>query len=165
MHHQLPQHDELFAVEGGDSDNDDEVVASRDEVMQGDPEEEGWDNVNEDEIEGDGDRQILMGNVDARRSWADLAAAGEDSVQGETPRPGRESLSAKAGIILVCRPPPSSSLRGSTHYHTVLRPLGHTQHLCRHPAVPRHRLDSVHIRYARATQIRAPWGPPRKDTT
>jgi hypothetical protein len=98
-HHQLPQHDELFAIEGGGSDDDEGAVTSRDGVTRGDPEEEGWDNVNDDEIEGDGDRQVLMGNIDARRSWTDIAALGESPVGA--PRPDRESLSAKAGIILV----------------------------------------------------------------
>jgi hypothetical protein len=102
-HNRLPQHEELFAVEGGDSDDDGEVVvAGRDVVAQEDPEEEEWDKVNDDEMEGDGDRQVLMGNIDARRSWADIADLGENSGRNGTPRPGRESLSAKAGIILVC---------------------------------------------------------------
>jgi hypothetical protein len=97
--HRPPQHEELFAVEGGDSDDDGEVVAGRDGVVQEDPEEEEWDKVVDDEMEeGDGDRQVLMGNIDARRSWADIADLGENPGR----RPGRESLSAKAGIILVC---------------------------------------------------------------
>jgi hypothetical protein len=101
-HRQLPQHEELFAVEGGDSDED-EVVASHDGVVQGDAAEEDWDKVNDDEIEeGDSDRQVLMGNTNARRSWADLASLGEEPVQNGAPRPSREGLSAKAGIILVC---------------------------------------------------------------
>jgi hypothetical protein len=108
-HHQLPRHDELFAIEGGDSDEDEGAVTGRGGLIQADPEEEDWDKVNDDEIEGDGDRQVLMGNMNARRSWADLATLGENPVG--TPRPDRESLSAKAGIILV-RWPSSLSLSG-----------------------------------------------------
>jgi hypothetical protein len=98
-HHLSQQHDELFAVEG--SDSEDEAVDTRDRVKLGDREQEDSDDGNEDGLERDDDRQGLMGNAHARRSWVDLADLGESSVQNGMARSGRGNLSAKAGIILV----------------------------------------------------------------
>ena len=77
MHQPLPQNEELFAVEDEDVDSDgDENDAGR-----------------------HGDRDILMGNINARRSWADVSELGDDQFRnGGT----RKNLSAKAGVILVC---------------------------------------------------------------
>jgi solute carrier family 45 protein 1/2/4 len=102
-HRPLQQNDELFAVEGEDSDDDhDEGAVSSDQVKQGERNQEDWDDGHDDGLQADGDRQSLMGNIYARRSWVDLSDVGENVVQngGGTDRPGRGSLSAKAGIIL-----------------------------------------------------------------
>lgn len=98
-HNQSQQHDELFAVEG--SDSDEEVGVTHD---RGERDQEDSDDGNDNESERDGDRQGLMGNAHARRSWIDLADPGENMVQNGVSRPGQGSLSAKAGIILVRRP-------------------------------------------------------------
>jgi hypothetical protein len=72
-------------------------------VKQGEHDQEGWDDGHDDGLQVNGDRQGLMGNTNARRSWVDLSDAGENGVEngGGTDRPSRGSLSAKAGIILV----------------------------------------------------------------
>lgn len=75
-HQPLPQNEELFAVEGEDGDGD------------------------ENEAEQYGDRDILMGNLNARRSWADLTDSGEDHLRNGSAAPARRNLSAKAGVIL-----------------------------------------------------------------
>jgi hypothetical protein len=77
-HQPLPQNEELFAVESEDVDGD------------------------ENEAEGYGDRDILMGNINARQSWADLTDSGEDHLRNGGAAPARRNLSAKAGVILVC---------------------------------------------------------------
>lgn len=66
--------------------------------------------------EHDGDRQGLMGNTHARRSWVDLADLGENTVQNGVSRPGQGSLSAKAGIILVR---PRDHLVGNSQPHDL----------------------------------------------
>jgi len=93
----------LFAVEGEDSDDDGEGSVRNDRMKQGEHDQEGWDDGHDDGLQANGDRQGLLGNTNARRSWVDLSDAGENAVQngGGTDRPGRGSLSAKAGIILV----------------------------------------------------------------
>ena len=94
----------MFAVEGEDSDDDhDEGAVSSDRVKQGEHNQEDSDDGHDDGLHADGDRQSLMGNIQARRSWVDLSDVGENGVQngGGTDRPDRRSLSAKAGIILV----------------------------------------------------------------
>lgn len=75
------QNEELFAVEGEDVDGD------------GDGDE--------NEVERYGDQDILMGNINARRSWVDLTDSGEDPLQNGGAATARKSLSAKAGVILV----------------------------------------------------------------
>ncbi|KAI0279577.1 major facilitator superfamily domain-containing protein [Russula aff. rugulosa BPL654] len=102
-HRPLQQNDELFAVEGEDSDDDhDEGAVSSDPVKQGERNSEGSDDSHDDGLRADSDRQGLMGNLHARRSWVDLSDVGENVVQngGGTDSPVRGSLSAKAGIIL-----------------------------------------------------------------
>ncbi|KAH9986289.1 major facilitator superfamily domain-containing protein [Russula vinacea] len=88
-HRPLQQNDELFTVEeeDPDDDGDDEAVVIGDRVRQG-------------EEQPDGDRLGLMGNIHARRSWADLSDLGENVVQNGGGRPSGGSLGAKAGIIL-----------------------------------------------------------------
>jgi hypothetical protein len=83
-HNLSQQQDELFAVEGSD--------------------QEDSDDGNDNGSEHDGDRQGLMGNAHARRSWVDLQDLGENVVQNGGSRPGKGNLSEKAGIILVRRP-------------------------------------------------------------
>ncbi|KAH9990214.1 MFS general substrate transporter [Russula compacta] len=95
----LHQHDELFVVKDEDSDND-EATTTHDKVKQGTTEQEGWDDDNDDGLERNSDRQGLMGNIHARRSWVDVSDLGENPVQNVRARPSRGSLSAKAGIIL-----------------------------------------------------------------
>jgi solute carrier family 45 protein 1/2/4 len=92
-HQPLPQNDELFAVEGEDADDADEVVATR---------QEDWDDDGHDnEAERYGDRDILMGNLNARRSFVDVADFEEDHLRnGRTTPARRSSLGAKAGVIL-----------------------------------------------------------------
>ncbi|KAI0060540.1 MFS general substrate transporter [Artomyces pyxidatus] len=81
-----------------ESDNSDDPVVDRNT-------EQEWDSGDdeEDETEDDrGSRRALMGNVDARRSWvdvADLADVDEGNVVGGG-GDSRSGLSAKAGIIL-----------------------------------------------------------------
>jgi len=77
-HQPLPQNEELFAVEGEDVDSD------------GD----------ENDAERHGDRDILMGNINARRSWADVSELGEDQFRNGGATSSRKNLSAKAGVIL-----------------------------------------------------------------
>jgi len=77
-HQPLPQNEELFAVEGESADGDDD----------------------ENEAERFGDRDILMGNMNARRSWADVSELGEDHLRNGGATPSRKNLSAKAGVIL-----------------------------------------------------------------
>lgn len=102
-HRPLQQNDELFAVEGEDSDDDHEEGAGAVSSDQGERNSEGSDDGHADGLQADGDRQGLMGNLNARRSWVDLSDVGEDVALngGGTDGPGRGSLSAKAGIILV----------------------------------------------------------------
>ena len=65
--------------------------------------QEGWDDDGHDnEAEGYGDRDILMGNLNARRSWVDVMDSEEDHHQNGRAAPVRNSLGAKAGVILVC---------------------------------------------------------------
>ena len=92
-HHLSQQNEELFAAEG--SDSDEEAVA------RGEREREGSDDGDDHVSEPDGDRQGLMGNTHARRSWVDLADLGENPVQNGGARPRRGNLSSKAGLILV----------------------------------------------------------------
>lgn len=95
-HQPLPQNDELFAVEGEDVD-DDEAVATRGRETG----QEGWDDDgNGNEAEQYGDRDILMGNLNARRSWVDVTDFGEDHLRNGGATPARKSLGAKAGVIL-----------------------------------------------------------------
>ena len=72
-------------------------------MKQGERGSEGSDDGHDDGLQADSDRQGLMGNLHARRSWVDLSDVGENVVQngGGTDSPVRGSLSAKAGIILV----------------------------------------------------------------
>ena len=105
-HRPLQRNDELFAVEGEDSDDDhdhDEGAVTSERVKHGVNDQEGWDDGLDDGVQPDDDRQGLMGNIHARRSWVDLPDVGENGVQNGvgTDRPSRGSLSAKAGIILV----------------------------------------------------------------
>lgn len=115
----------MFAVEGEDSDEDhDEGAVSSDRVKQGELNQEGWDDDGHDDgLQADGDRQGLMGNMHARRSWVDLSDVGEDVVQngGGTDRPGRGSLSAKAGIILVRSTQNISPFKQFTHVSRAYR--------------------------------------------
>lgn len=101
-HRSLQQNDELFAVEGEDSDDDHDEAGSSDRVRQGERNQEGSDDGHDGGAQVDSDRLALMGNISARRSWVDLSDIGENAVQngGGIGRPGRGSLSAKAGIIL-----------------------------------------------------------------
>ncbi|KAF8497455.1 MFS general substrate transporter [Russula emetica] len=101
-HHPLQQNDELFPVEGEDSDDDHDEGAVSSDLVEQEENEEGSDDGHDDGLQADGDRQGLMGNIHARRSWVDLSDVGENVVQngGGTDRLGRGSLSAKAGIIL-----------------------------------------------------------------
>lgn len=117
----LHQHDELFVVKDEDSDND-EATITRDHVKQGMTEQEGWDDDNDDGLELDSDRQGLMGNIHARRSWVDVSDLGENPIQNVRARPRRGSLSAKAGIILVRQP---YLLQGPLS-HVFLHALGYT---------------------------------------
>ncbi|KAI0301333.1 hypothetical protein BC826DRAFT_1090061 [Russula brevipes] len=94
------QQDELFTVEGEDSEDDERVEPTQDRVRQGELNQERWDDDNDNEVERDGDRQHLMGNHHARRSWVDVSDLGENLVQNGGGRPGRRSLSSKAGVIL-----------------------------------------------------------------
>jgi hypothetical protein len=67
-----------------------------------DPEDKGSDEGDYDDGEQpNADRQGLMGNTHARRSWVDLSDPGETVVQNGGPKPGAGNLGAKAGIILV----------------------------------------------------------------
>jgi hypothetical protein len=107
-HRPLQQHDELFSVEGEDPDEEaegeaEDAVVTSDRVKQGERVQEDWDDDHDDDGEQPGDdRQGLMGNNLARRSWVDLSDPGEDVVQiGGGNKPGAGSLGAKAGIILV----------------------------------------------------------------
>jgi hypothetical protein len=144
----------LFAVEGEDSDDDDH-----------DHDEEAEDG-HDDELQPDSDRQGLMGNAHARRSWVDLSDVGENVVQngGGTDGPGRGNLSAKAGIILVRSTQNLSPSFTSRLILPYMRCLGYTQHIRRHSAVPRDGLDRADIRHPGATKVRAPWKPPRHNT-
>ncbi len=120
-HHLSQQHDELFAVE--DSDSDEVVVDARDGAELGEREQDDFsDDENDNGSEHDADRQGLMGNAHARRSWVDIADLGENMVQNGGARSGRGSLSAKAGIILVRRPssPPFREL-ALTSFHVRAR--------------------------------------------
>jgi len=94
------QQDELFTVEGEDSEDDERVEPTQDRVKQGELNQEHWDDDIDNEVERDGDRQHLMGNHHARRSWVDVSDLGENLVQNGEGRPGRRSLSSKAGVIL-----------------------------------------------------------------
>jgi hypothetical protein len=141
-------------------------------VKQGERNQEDWDDGHDDGLQADGDRQSLMGNIYARRSWVDLSDVGENVVQngGGTDRPGRGSLSAKAGIILVRSTQniyilPSSNLLTSHLILLYMRCLGYTQHIRRHSAVPRDGLDRADIRHSGATKVRAPRKPPWYNTT
>lgn len=171
-HRPLQQNDELFAVEGEDSDDGhdhDEGAVGSDQVKQGERTRESSDDGHDDGAQADGDRQGLMGNIHARRSWVDLSDVGENAVQngGGTDRPSRGSLSAKAGIILVRSTQNisiSSNLLTSHLILPYLRCLGYTQHIRRHSAVPSDRLDRADIRYSGATKVRAPWKPPWHNT-
>ena len=101
-HHLSQQNEELFAVEGSDSDDSDEEAGTgRDHGKVGEHEPEDSEDGNDDGSEHDGDRHGLMGNAHARRSWVDLADIEENPVQNGGSRPGRGNLSAKAGLILV----------------------------------------------------------------
>ncbi|KAH9064541.1 MFS general substrate transporter [Lactarius vividus] len=95
-HQQLPQTEELFSVEGEDAD--DEGVATRDQKTA----RKSWDDDgDENEAERYGDRDILMGNLNARRSFADVSDFEEDHLQsGGSTMPSRRNLGAKAGVIL-----------------------------------------------------------------
>jgi hypothetical protein len=106
-HHLSQQNEELFAVEGSDSD---EEAAAR-----GEREREDSDDGNDHVSERDGDRQGLMGNTHARRSWVDLADIGENPVQNGGARPGRGNLSSKTGLILVRRPLVPQLFKGVSH--------------------------------------------------
>lgn len=133
---------------------------------------EGSGDGDDDELQADGDRQGLMGNFHARRSWVDLSDVGEDVAQNEggTDRPGRGSLSAKAGIILVRStqnifPPFKHFTQVSSYPGIYAVPfIGYPQHIRRHSAVPRDGLDRAAIRHSGATKVRAPWKPPRHDS-
>jgi hypothetical protein len=93
-HRLSQQNEELFAVEGSDSD---EEAASGGEREHEEDSDDGNDHH-------DGDRRGLMRNDHARRSWVDLADLEEHPVQnGGGARPGRGNLSSKAGLILVRR--------------------------------------------------------------
>ncbi|KAH9169534.1 MFS general substrate transporter [Lactarius sanguifluus] len=96
-HQPLPQTEELFSVEGEDAD-DDEAVATRGRKAA----RESWDDDgNENEAERYGDRDILMGNLNARHSFADVSDFEEDHLQnGGAATPSRRNLGAKAGVIL-----------------------------------------------------------------
>ena len=138
-------------------------------MKQGEHDQE--DDSDDDGLQADGDRQGLMGNIHARRSWVDLSDVGENGVQngGGTDRPGRGSLSAKAGIILV-RSTQNIYLpfKQFTHASHLILPymrcLGYTQHIRRHSAVPRDGLDRADIRDSGATKVCAPWKPPWHNT-
>ncbi|KAH9034741.1 MFS general substrate transporter [Lactarius pseudohatsudake] len=98
-HQPLPQTEELFSVEGEDADDDDdEAVATRGRRAA----RESWDDDgNENEAERYGDRDILMGNLNARRSFADVSEFEDDHLQnGGATTPSRRNLGAKAGVIL-----------------------------------------------------------------
>ena len=161
----------MFAVEGEDSDDDnDEGAVSSDRVQQGEGNQEDSDDGHDDGLQADGDRQSLMGNIHARRSWVDLSDVGENvQNDGGIDMPGRGSLSAKAGIILVRSTQnisllPSNNLLTSHLIFPYMRCLGYTQHIRRHSAVPRDGLDRADIRNSGATKVRAPWKPPWHDT-
>ncbi|KAI0299351.1 major facilitator superfamily domain-containing protein [Multifurca ochricompacta] len=94
----LSQNNTLFAVEDGGSD--DEVVVTHEHVVQRETAQDNWGNGNDDEVERDDDRDVLMGNVHARRSWADVTDFEENVAPNGSIRPVGGSLSAKAGIIL-----------------------------------------------------------------
>ena len=83
--------------------NEDEAVAVviSDRAGQEEPDQEDSDDGEDDGAQPDGDRQGLMGNIHARRSWVDLSDLGENVVQNGTGRPEGGNLGAKAGIILV----------------------------------------------------------------
>lgn len=160
----------MFTVEEEDSDDDhdhDEGAVSSDPVKQGERNRESYDDGHDDGLQADGDRQSLMGNIHARRSWVDLSDVGENVVQnGEgTDGPGRGSLSAKAGVILVRS---TQNICNFTSRLILILPymrcLGYTQHIRRHSAVPRHGLDRADIRHSGATKVRAPWKPPWHNT-
>ena len=114
-HHLSQQNEELFAVEGSDSDEEAGVGPDRGRVGEHEPEDS--EDGNDDGSEHDGDRHGLMGNAHARRSWVDLADIEENPVQNGGSRPGRGNLSAKAGLILVRHPLSLVFLR-VTHSHT-----------------------------------------------
>ncbi|KAH9077749.1 MFS general substrate transporter [Lactarius deliciosus] len=98
-HQPLPQTEELFSVEGedADDDDDDEAVATRGLRAA----RKSWDDGgNENEVERYGDRDILMGNLNARRSFADVSDFEEDLQNGGAITPSRRNLGAKAGVIL-----------------------------------------------------------------
>ncbi len=65
--------------------------------------QEGWDDDgNEIEAERYGDRAVLMGNLNARHSYADVSEFGEGQhLQNGGATPTRRNLGAKAGVILV----------------------------------------------------------------
>jgi len=115
-HHLSQQNEELFAVEG--SDSDEEAVAGRDRGKVGEHDHEDSDDGNDNASDHGGDRQGLMGNAHARRSWVDLADLEETPVQNGGARPARANLSAKAGLILVRRPSSLVLLR-VTRPHTL----------------------------------------------
>jgi hypothetical protein len=99
-------------------------------VKQGELNQESWDDGHDDGLQADGDRQGLMGNTHARRSWVDLSDVGEDVVQngGGTDRPGRGNLSAKAGIILV---------RSTQHIYLPVKQFTHVSSYLAIYAAPR----------------------------
>ncbi|KAH9000608.1 MFS general substrate transporter [Lactarius hatsudake] len=95
-HQPLPQTEELFSVEGEVVD-DDEAVATRGLRAA----RKSWDDGgDENEVERYGDRDILMGNLNARRSFADVSDFEEDLQNGGATTPSRRNLGAKAGVIL-----------------------------------------------------------------
>ena len=177
-HRQLQQNDELFAVEEDpEEDEEDEAVvtsdrAEQEESDQEDSNQEDSDDGHDDGAQPDSDRLGLMGNSHARRSWVDLSDLGENVVQNGTDMPGGGNLGAKAGIILVRFPAKAIFFTQATNSRNFfppaacphIMPLGHTQHLRRHSAVPRDWLDRADIRPPGATKVRAPWKSPWQST-
>ncbi|KAI0046327.1 MFS general substrate transporter [Auriscalpium vulgare] len=88
----------LFTVDEEDEAEESHPKATADSpVGEHEHEWESGDDEEGDEVEDDGGRRALMGNVGARRSWVDMSELGEDTHgTGESP----SSLSSKAGIIL-----------------------------------------------------------------
>ena len=105
------------------------------------------------------DRRRMLGNSGAQVSRIDISGGGSDEDGFEMVSASREgsrragrsanTLSAKAGSILVRYWPFSDCIRSRIDSPFSENRIGNSEHICCHPAVPRHRIFFDPLRVAR----------------